>query len=39
MRTTHAQFHAVASRIEQIKEAPAGSEEAKELKLLTKFVL
>ena len=39
MITTHAQYHAVASRIEQIKDAPAGSEAAKELKVLMSLIV
>lgn len=35
MITTYAQYYAVSSRIEQIKNAPSGSEAAKELKILT----
>lgn len=34
MIATQAQYHAVASRIEQIRNAPTGSEAAKELKVL-----
>ena len=36
---TQEQYDAVADRIEQLKDAPAGSEEAKELKLLTKQIV
>lgn len=39
MITTHAQYHAVASRIEQIKDAPSGSEAAKELKVLMNMIV
>lgn len=37
--TTQQQYDTVASRIEQLKDASAGSEEAKELKLLTKLIV
>lgn len=39
MITTHAQYNAVASRIEQIKDAPSGSEAAKELKVLMNLLV
>lgn len=39
MITTQAQYHAVASRIEQLKDAAAGSGAAKELKVLTKLIV
>ncbi|RDV10378.1 hypothetical protein DXT99_26440 [Pontibacter diazotrophicus] len=39
MISTHAQYYAVASRIEQIKDAPAGSEAAKELKVLMSLIV
>ena len=37
--TTQEQYNAVAARIEQLKDARAGSEEAKELKKLTKMIV
>ena len=37
--TTQEQYDAVASRLEELKDAPAGSEEAEELKLLTKLIV
>lgn len=37
--TTQGQYDIVASRIEQLKDAAAGSEEAKELKLLTSLIV
>lgn len=39
MITTKVQYHAVASRIEQLKDAPSGSEAAKELKVLMKLIV
>lgn len=36
---TQEQYDAIADRIEQLKNAPIGSEEAKELKLLTKLIV
>ena len=36
---TQAQYYAVASRIEQIKDAPTGSEASKELKVLTNLIV
>lgn len=37
--TTQEQYDAVAARLEELKNAPAGSEGAKELKLLTKLIV
>lgn len=37
--TTQDEYDAVASRIEQLKDAAVGSEEAEELKLLTKLIV
>ncbi|GAB3541471.1 hypothetical protein GCM10027443_40800 [Pontibacter brevis] len=39
MITTQVQYHAVASRIEQLKDAMPGSEASKELKVLTKMLV
>lgn len=39
MITTQAQYHAVSSRIEQIKDAEPDTPEAMELKLLTKLIV
>ena len=39
MITTQVQYHAVASRIEQIKDATADSIAAKELKILTMMII
>lgn len=39
MITTQVQYHAVASRIEQLKDAAPGSAPAKELKVLTKLLV
>ena len=36
---TQDEYDAVASRIEQLKDGEAGSEEAEELKLLTKLIV
>ncbi|MFD3000452.1 hypothetical protein ACFS7Z_08785 [Pontibacter toksunensis] len=37
--TTQAEYDKVASRIEQLKDGDPGSEEAEELKLLTKLIV
>jgi hypothetical protein len=37
--TTQEQYDEVASRIEELKDVAPGSEEAKELKLLTKLIV
>lgn len=37
--TTQEQYDTVATRIEQLKDVSAGSEEAKELKQLTKLIV
>lgn len=39
MITTQVQYHAVASRIEQLKDAEPGSDAAKELKVLTRLLV
>lgn len=39
MITTQVQYHAVALRIEQLKDAAPGSEASKELKVLTKMLI
>ncbi|MFD3002889.1 hypothetical protein ACFS7Z_21155 [Pontibacter toksunensis] len=39
MITTEVQYRAVASRIEQLKDAPSGSEPANELKVLMKLIV
>ncbi|GHA65474.1 hypothetical protein [Pontibacter akesuensis] len=39
MITTPLQYHAVASRIEQIKDADAGTPAAEELRILTKLIV
>lgn len=39
MITTHTQYHAVASRMEQLKDAAPGSQPAKELKVLTRLIV
>lgn len=37
--TTQDEYDKIASRIEQLKDGDAGSEEAEELKLLTKLIV
>ncbi|WP_181885062.1 hypothetical protein [Pontibacter diazotrophicus] len=37
--TTQDEYDKVAARIEQLKDGDAGSEEAEELKLLTKLII